>query len=574
MRWLPYSVTESFPEEVVDWVTEFHFPKQLVPMLTKRGVLTADQCRKLYFGRIEDTHSSTAFGIEMIKAVSRIHEAFINKEYVLVIGNNDVDGITGTALAVGVLKEMCKHYKFKLDYLIIDVESDNRSIGSKFTTKIIEKKPNLIITVNFGIAWGSHIEELNKFGIDVIVTDQQMSSDDFPHDAFAIIQPHFCGYPFKEITGVGIAYQTMKALWEVNEKKVPKWVAYDQLDLVALSAFPGSMELIDDNRIYVKNGLKGIEQKNRLSFHIMSTISVFQYIERKSMWSYIIDVLRCSDTIVKLLISNDIEECKRILNYLEEAFKRLLDEETQIIDKGIPQLKSDYKNINVIIGEQSYNQAIFSNCINKFLDIRYRPTLLLKLDPDGYLRGIVWGLEGINLKDCIQHFNRYLIGCKGSQFKAEISVPFEKAPSFFAELDQFMSDYHPDQWVQTHYWEGLLTSEDIHENMFRALLGLEPTGLGFPKVFWRVTGNVVSEKILGDRKKTAKLVWNRNGEEITLPLVLTEKVSNIHFEQEHTLFGYMEWNQFVNGIYFRAVDVDGNLVKERSLEMEGMLELG
>jgi single-stranded-DNA-specific exonuclease len=584
MRWIQYRLEEPPAKEVVEWVTENRFHPRIIPILTRRGITSAEQCKKLFFGTIEDTFPSTAFGPEMIKAVKRLKIAFENKENIVIFGDYDVDGTTGTAIMMGVLSELQKYYHFHVDFMIPDRFNEGYGLNDKNIQRLIHMNPSLVVTVDCGISSGKQITALKERGIDVIVTDHHEPKAEIPYDAIAIIHPKFCNYPFDGLSGAGVAYQTMKALWEVNGKKAPPWVIYDQLDLVALGAVCDLMKLQDDNRIYVKYGMKLIQQGRRLAFHIMGSperLRFFKKVDTNTLGFKIGPRINAAgrmeeaDCVVELLLSNNVIECNRILDILEKRNQERQAAQEYVLKNGMPQLDSIYKNINVVIGDHTYHEGVLGICASKFMEKRYKPTFVLALNEEGMLKGSARSIEGINLFHYLHQHEKYLYAWGGHHAAAGLTIATENAATFFKKLDESLDHVPKAVWTKTRYWEGDLTLDDIDESFFQSVLALEPTGVGFPSVAWRITGEVISGKILGDDKRIGKLLLkNKQGMKRIFPFVMWEKASNIHFEQEHTLYGFWEWNEFNNGMQFRAVDVDGNLVKELSLGLEQMLELG
>lgn len=239
-----------------------------ISMLAGELGVTFDTARLLYFRGATDKEKArkfispdkSAFGDPLLlsgmeEAVSRITRARDSGENVLVFGDYDADGICATAILTKALKEFG---------IIADKIVPERENGYGLNLSLVEevlkrKQINLLITVDCGISDAEKIEELKKRGVEVIVTDHHEPPEILP-DCIKI-NPKIAGqkYPFNGLCGAGVAYKLSRAL--LGEK------ADEFLDLAALATVADSMELIEENRFIVAEGLKLINSpKTRAVF--------------------------------------------------------------------------------------------------------------------------------------------------------------------------------------------------------------------------------------------------------------------------------------------------------------------
>ena len=199
------------------------------------------------------------------KATARLEKALSSQERILIIGDFDADGATSTALAISALRAMGALH---VEYLV-----PNRfAFGYGLTPAIVEvaKKwhPNLIITVDNGIASIEGVETANEAGIDVLITDHHLPAENLPN-ACAIVNPNQVGDAFlsKSIAGVGVIFYVLLALrrqlsrsgWFTSQQLTePNMAQY--LDLVTLGTVADVVTLDQNNRILVNQGLLRIRQ--------------------------------------------------------------------------------------------------------------------------------------------------------------------------------------------------------------------------------------------------------------------------------------------------------------------------
>ncbi|MBQ0099459.1 MAG: DHH family phosphoesterase [Firmicutes bacterium] len=189
------------------------------------------------------------FGVK--EAVERIKKAKEGNENILVFGDYDADGVCATTVLYSSLNDFGVNVN-----AVIPEREDGYGLNVEMIKKIISKnKIDVIVTVDCGISDYEKIEEIKKLGLDVIVTDHHEPPEMLPN--CICINPKIKGqdYPFNGLCGAGVAYKLSYAL--IGEK------ADNYLDFVSLATVADSMDLIDENRNIVYEGLK-IFNSNKL----------------------------------------------------------------------------------------------------------------------------------------------------------------------------------------------------------------------------------------------------------------------------------------------------------------------
>ena len=145
---------------------------------------------------------------DMEKAVKRVKEAIYKNEKIIIFGDYDVDGITGTAILVHTLRHLNAQVSFRIPNRV----NDGYGLSEKFIDEFIEKKIDLVITTDCGISCFKEVEKANAHNIDVIITDHHTVPPNAP-PALAVIHPkHDKNYPYDELTGSGVAFKFAQAL--------------------------------------------------------------------------------------------------------------------------------------------------------------------------------------------------------------------------------------------------------------------------------------------------------------------------------------------------------------------------
>jgi single-stranded-DNA-specific exonuclease len=231
-----------------------HLDKAVVQILYNRNVREPEQVRAFL---AQDTLLHDPFHLQgMEVAVARIVRAVYNGERIAVYGDFDADGVTATALLTQTLQALGA----TVTPYIPDRVEEGYGLNTDALDKLAQRGADLIITVDCGIRSADEVAHGNRLGLDIIVTDHHSVGPELP-PALAVINPRQpgCGYPFKDLAGVGIAFKLAQALLRTisppsggSQSLCEKHL----LDLVALGTVADIVPLLDENRSLVQRGLE------------------------------------------------------------------------------------------------------------------------------------------------------------------------------------------------------------------------------------------------------------------------------------------------------------------------------
>ena len=217
------------------------------------------------------------------KAISRLIDALVSNEKIIIIGDFDADGATGTALMLLGLRAMGFCY---VDYMVPNRFEFGYGLTPEIVSLASKQNPDLLVTVDNGISSIEGVCSANERYIDVIITDHHLPGTDLP-DAYAIVNPNQdgCKFPSKNLAGVGVCFFVLIALraslrkrnW-FSEKGLVEPNLATWLDLVALGTVADLVPLDHVNRILVKQGLVRLRaQKCREGISALLRISGKQF---------------------------------------------------------------------------------------------------------------------------------------------------------------------------------------------------------------------------------------------------------------------------------------------------------
>ena len=198
---------------------------------------------------------------DMDKAVSRIEQAIIAEENILIYGDYDVDGTTSVAL----LSSYLRSYYPNIATYIPDRYGEGYGISYKGIDFAEDNNFSLIIALDCGIKAIDKVAYASKKGIDFIICDHHRPGDEIPK-AKAVLDPKRddCDYPFKELCGCGVGFKLIQALASKKGETINDLVLY--LDLVATAIGADIVPIIGENRILAYHGLQVINQNPRPGF--------------------------------------------------------------------------------------------------------------------------------------------------------------------------------------------------------------------------------------------------------------------------------------------------------------------
>ena len=270
----PWSIKKPEDKLIKDLSEKLSFPGSITSYLVARGFLTRDQIEShldAKLSRLSDP--STMKGIN--KAVKRLVQAVDKREKIGIFGDYDADGVTSSALIFLFLKRLGIDSKVYIPHR----ENEGYGMNREGLDYLHSEGCSLVITVDCGVSDFDEAKYAAQSGIDLIITDHHRPPERLP-ECLSLINPKQpgCRFPFKELAGVGVAFNLVRALrselyrsgfW--NGSRPPNLRRY--LDLVAIGTVSDIVPLFGDNRIMVKAGLQVLEEGKRPGINALKRVS-------------------------------------------------------------------------------------------------------------------------------------------------------------------------------------------------------------------------------------------------------------------------------------------------------------
>ena len=446
-------------EVLLDLQNKIGVNNVLAQLLYDRNLRTSEDIDNFINPDIDKLHDPFLMA-DMDIAVARIIKALRDGESILIFGDYDVDGITGVSLLYEALFDLGG----KITFYIPDRMLEGYGLSEHGIEVAKERGTNLIVTVDCGITAVVETEIARKHGIDVVICDHHEPGDEMPNPV-AILNPKRsgCGYPFKELAGVGVAFKLVQALYSKLGYDPQQVVKY--LDLVAMGTAADIVPLIDENRILVKYGLERINSKPRDG--IFALLESASLLGRELNVSLIVFILaprlnavgRISNAkkAVHLLTSSSLQQSRTIAKILESENKirRDIDEVTcqAAIDLVDTEVDLDKHKV-LVLAKEDWHPGVIGIVASRIMEKYNRPAILISLK-NGVGKGSARSTGNFDIYEALNQSSTLLENFGGHKFAAGLTIKEEnvrelqRAISLFSDQKISQEDLTPTLKVQT-----------------------------------------------------------------------------------------------------------------------------
>ena len=444
-----------------------------------------------------------------------------------VVADYDCDGATACAVAVRGLRALGA----RIDYIV-----PNRfEYGYGLTPEIValakrEKSPDIIITVDNGIASIAGVAEAKRLGIEVVITDHHLPGDTLP-DAAVIVNPNQpgCGFPSKHLAGVGVMFYTllalraeMRARGHFDASSQPRLDAL--LDLVALGTVADVVKLDTNNRVLVAQGLRRM-RSGRAHAGIAALFSVASRDIRKASPSDLGFTVgprlnaagRLSDMSlgIECLLTDDPSRAMSIARELDTMNRDRREIETGMQEAALASLgEIDPRDqATLVLFNAEWHQGVIGIVASRLKEKFYRPTITFAPAGDGMIKGSGRSIAGFHLRDALDLVSKrtpdLIDKFGGHAMAAGLSLPESRFAEFAAAFEAVGRE-----WLSPADLEHVLETDgpldaDCFSLDFIQLLDTHVWGQGFPPPVFCDEFRVLNQRVL--KEKHLKLMLQKDG---------------------------------------------------------------
>ena len=506
-RWI---VREQDSQRVASLVRVLAVSPTVAALLLSRGCDDERSARSFLKPSYDQLHDPDLM-LGMSEAVPRLLTAIERREPILVYGDYDVDGTTGTAVLLRALNLLGAKTGFHVPHRF----TEGYGIQQAALQRAVAEGYKLAISVDCGIRAHEPLYWARDNGLDVIVTDHHLPDDaeggQGVPPAYAVLNPNQrgCNYPDKNLAGVGVAFKLVDALFrkEGRERHVNAF-----LKIVAIGTVADVAKLTGENRTIVALGLRDLPKATNPGLRALMEVAGCG----QGMTAYDIGFrlgprinaagrMDAARAVVELFGTRDIAEARRIALHLDTRNRERKEVQQQIVELAIAELESAASDpassyVAVIAGE-GWHRGVIGIAASKIAERINRPCVVLSIDGD-VAHGSARSIEPYHLLNgltsCADLFEKF----GGHSHAAGITIKPDRIAELRRRLNQHAAAYLTAEDLQPCvYIDAELPTEEITFELVSELNALEPYGAGNPRpVFLARNLCIVSEpRLIGQR---------------------------------------------------------------------------
>lgn len=456
----------------------------------------------------------------------RLADAIAAKQRLLIVADYDADGATACTVGLRALREFGA---------IVDFLVPNRfEYGYGLTPEIVRlaagMTPDVIITVDNGIASHAGVDEAHRLGMRVFVTDHHLPAETLP-DADVIVNPNQpgCTFPSKNLAGVGVMFYVMLALRAELRRRgafegKPEPNLAKLLDIVALGTVADVVKLDDNNRILVRQGLARIRAGQACPGILALYRITGRDARRASTWDLgfmlgprLNAAGRLDDMSlgIALLTTDDADRAQELARTLDELNRTRREIEAGMQENALQQL--DLVTVDdrfaLSLYDPSWHQGVIGILASRLKEKFHRPVLVFAQSAEGELKGSGRSIPGFHLRDALDLVAKrhpdLLKKFGGHAMAAGVSIAQEALSAFEAAFEQVAQEWlTPALLSRTIETDGGLPTAEADLDTAQTL-ARQVWGQGFPEPQFLDQFQVASQRIVCE--KHTKLSLLREG---------------------------------------------------------------
>lgn len=456
-------------------------------------------------------------------------DAIAAQKKLLVIADYDCDGATACAVALRGLRA----FGAKVDFIVPNRFEYGYGLTPEIVHLAAERHPDILITVDNGIASVDGVLEANRLGMQVLVTDHHLPGDTLP-DAACIVNPNQigCAFPSKNLAGVGVMFYVLLALraelrtrGQMTEDRGR--MLLELLDLVALGTVADVVRLDQNNRILVQQGLQRI-RAGRACTGINALLQVAKKSPLKvtsldlgfAIGPRLNAAGRLDDMSLGIdgLLSDDATVAMQIATQLDSLNRERRSIETGMQDSALTALEAidPHDNFSLVLFNETWHQGVIGILASRLKDKFHRPTIAFAQSANGELKGSGRSITGLHLRDALdlvsKRYPKLIKKFGGHAMAAGLSIAEADFCAFVAAFEQISSELlSPNDLMLRIETDGPLDSSGITIEAAR-LLDEQVWGQGFPAPQFDDDFEVLNQRVVGEKHLKLRLATDEGNE--------------------------------------------------------------
>ena len=401
-------------------------------LLSQRGMSTSESVHDFLDPNREKLHDPFLMK-DMDKAVGRIMKAIERKERIMVYGDYDVDGTTSVAMVSSFFRGL----QVPLVSYIPMRYGEGYGVSPKGVERAKVSGCTVLITLDCGTKDFDTLAAAAEVGIDTIVCDHHLPADTLPITT-ALLNPkqNGCTYPFKELSGAGVAFKLLTAL--VNRIGLTMSSVYDHLDLLALSIGADLVDITGENRILAHHGMRKLRKTMRPGIRTMLQVANIERVPNTvrdisfTLGPRINAAGRVGHAIkaVELLMASDDNTAYELAYELESMNQARRDLDEDMTEEALAQMAEQPAGrcCTVVCGE-GWHRGVLGIVASRLVEARYRPTIVLS-EENGLMMGSARSVQGVDIHKALEDCRSYLEQFGGHPMAAGLTLRSDQLHEF------------------------------------------------------------------------------------------------------------------------------------------------
>ncbi len=460
--------------------------RRSVQLLARRGVTTPEAAGEFLAPALSGLHPAADL-LGLGAAVERIDAVRSRGGKLAIVGDYDVDGITATALLAASLRAL----GIEVETILPRRDAEGYGFQPVHVERAAATGCELLVTVDCGIQSFAGAQEAARRGLDLIVTDHHLPDAELPRPA-VVLNPHQpgCRYPFRDLTGAGLALKLAAACLESGGREVP-WSGL--LRIACLGTIADVAPLIGENRTIAALGLAALAETRSPGLRALLASAGIEPPVRAADVGYRIGPrlnaagrLESPDPALEVLLTRDARRAAELAEQLGEHNRRRQTLEAAILEEAGAEIaaRGDLPPI-VVAWRDSWHRGIVGIAAGRLARQLHRPVLLLAVDGER-ATGSGRSVPGLSLHDFLKPWADRLERFGGHDQAIGLTVRLERLAGLRDELESAASIWPEELLSARLEYDDDLDTEEVGEELARTVQELEPFGAAHPEPLFRV----------------------------------------------------------------------------------------
>ncbi len=547
---------------------ELHIRQATACVLAHRGIATRQQAAA--FLNTDEKYLYSLLGDKPMKdaekALQIIDRAIEQKQKIAIYGDYDVDGVTSTSIWYKVLCYLGADVMYRIPHR----QSEGYGLNVKAVEQLHEQGVQLLITCDNGISALAEIKRAKELGMNVVVIDHHepafdSNGCDILPEADAIVDPkqRQCQYPFKLFCAGGLCYKLISLFLE-RKNKQNEQLQKECLHLAALATICDIVDLLEENRIIAKEGLKTLKETTNVGLRaLLEQTDLLDKEITEYHVGFIIGPcinaagrLSTATTAVELFCEKDEKRAKQIADELivkNNNRKEITQQSTEQIIEYIEQNKVQEDNV-IVVYQNDVEESVAGIVAGRIKEKYYKPTIVITKSGEDMAKGSGRSIEGYNMFEelyaCRELFEKF----GGHTMAAGLSITCDKVEILKERLNKNCK-LLPEQYIPILKIEKQLHFEEVDLTLAKELKSLAPFGKGnHIPLFGSKNVAVENFKLVGQHKNVLRMVL-REGKTYINAICFDEAIEKFE-EMIKELYGEQNYDNIMyDGYLEKSVDI-------------------